>query len=358
MTPSVSSQQVSTAWAGGDERLSQLLDATNILPWEADAESWRFTFVGDQAVKLLGHQVEQWYEADFWSANIHPDDREQAIAFCLKNAAACDRYDFEYRMLTTDGRIVWIHDLVNVLRENGKAKILRGFMIDITERKQAEKELRDLGGRLINAQEEERSRIARELHDDLNQQMALLSIELEQLSQKLPPKQSSLRSQIHALWLRAQDISGEIHRLSYQLHPSKLDHLGLAAAVKSICVEMSEHQDLDVEFRQTGFPATLPNDVTLCVFRIAQESLRNVIRHSNATRAQVTLEKTETAVRLSVSDNGCGFDPEADSMKKGLGFISMRERLRLVGGEISIQSQPSQGTQIDVIVPLIVPTVQ
>ncbi len=352
MNPSVSSQRVSEAWAGGDERLTQLLDATKILPWEADAESWRFTFVGDQAVKLLGHKLEQWYEADFWSANIHPDDRDQAIAFRLKNAEALDRYDFEYRMLTTDGRTVWIHDLVNVLRVDGKPKTLRGFMIDITERKQAEKELRDLGGRLINAQEEERSRIARELHDDLNQQMALLSIELEQLAQKLPAQQAGLRGQIRALWVRAQDISGEIHRLSYQLHPSKLDHLGLAAAVKSSCIELTGHQDLKIEFHQTGFPATLPNDVTLCVFRIAQESLRNVMRHSKASRAQVTLEKTETAIRLSVSDNGCGFEPDAESAKQGLGFISMRERLRLVGGEVSIHSKPSEGTQIEVTVPI------
>lgn len=223
---------------------------------------------------------------------------------------------------------------------------------DITRRRQAEEELRYLGGRLISAQEEERSRIARELHDDLNQRMALLSIEMEQLGQKIPRKQQQLRSGLQELWTRVQEISGEIHRLSYQLHPSKLDHLGLAAALNSFCEEVSARHELRIEFRHHGFNTALPKDITLCVFRIAQESLRNVIKHSGARRAQVVLERTEREVRLRVLDAGSGFDPESAKTKKGLGLISMRERLRLVGGKISVKSQPEHGTEINVVVPL------
>jgi signal transduction histidine kinase len=225
---------------------------------------------------------------------------------------------------------------------------------DITRRRQAEEELRYLGGRLISVQEEERSRIARELHDDLNQRMALLSIEMEQLGQKIPRKQHQLRSGLQALWTRVQEISGEIHRLSYQLHPSKLDHLGLASALNSFCEELSARHEIRIEFRHNGFPAILPDDITLCVFRIGQEGLRNVIKHSGARRAQVVLERTEREVRLRVLDAGSGFDPQSAKTKKGLGLISMRERLRLVGGKISIKSQPEHGTEIDVVVPLAV----
>jgi signal transduction histidine kinase len=138
------------------------------------------------------------------------------------------------------------------------------------------------------------------------------------------------------------------------MHPSKLDHLGLVEAVKEFCDEISKHQDLKIEFRYPGFPVrkVLPKDVKLCLYRIVQESLHNVVKHSAARKALIVLEKTDQAVRLSVSDDGCGFDAETTRSKAGLGLISMRERLRFVGGEISIRSQPSRGTRIDVSVPL------
>jgi signal transduction histidine kinase len=223
---------------------------------------------------------------------------------------------------------------------------------DISERKQTEETLRDLGSRLIGAQEEERRRIARELHDGLNQKMALLSIELEQFAQRIPDWQSSLRVCVQDLWATTQEISSEIHRLSYQLHPFKLDQLGLVAAVKSFCDELTEHQEITIEFRHREIPATLPNAVTLCLFRIVQEALRNVIKHSGSREAQVVLERVGQSICLSVSDTGRGFDTVSPKMQNGLGFISMRERLRSVGGEVSIHSQPSRGTQIEVSIPL------
>lgn len=222
---------------------------------------------------------------------------------------------------------------------------------DVTRHKQAEEALRNLGGRLINAQEEERSRVARELHDDLNQQVAIMSIQLEQLGQKIPEGRQDLSLLVSGLWAKAQEISSEIHRLSYQLHPAKLDHLGLAAGIKSLCEELSERREIKIEFRHEGFPAVLSKEVTLCVFRIAQESLQNVTRHSGARDAQVVLTKTATSVHLRVSDTGCGFDMHSSQTKNGLGFISMKERLRLVGGRIAIRSQPFAGTQIDIVVP-------
>jgi signal transduction histidine kinase len=222
---------------------------------------------------------------------------------------------------------------------------------DITRTRQTEELLRDLGGRLITAQEEERSRVARELHDDLNQRMALLSVELEQLSQKLPASQSKLRFSINNVWQQAQEISTEIHRMAYQLHPSKLDHLGLVAAVKSHCLELAAHHEIEIAFKEKGCSDLLSKDVTLCLFRIVQESFRNIIKHSGARAASVVLVGTPNAIHLSVSDTGRGFDVHSLESKNGLGLISIRERLRLVGGVISIHSTP-QGTKIEVSVPI------
>ena len=222
---------------------------------------------------------------------------------------------------------------------------------DVTSARQAEEALRDLGGRLITAQEEERTRVARELHDDLNQRMALLSVELEQLSQRLPPSQLGLRSSLNKVWERAQEVSAQIHRVSYQLHPSKLDHLGLVAAVKSHCLELAALHAIKISFEEKGCAGGTSKDVTLCLFRIVQESFRNIIKHSGAREASVTLTGAPDTIHLCVSDNGRGFNVDSPESKGGLGLISMRERLRLVGGAISIYST-ARGTTIEVAVPL------
>ena len=258
----------------------------------------------------------------------------------------------EYSFPGDDG-LQWflVHAARLDLPETNRFRVLV-TLEDVTRHREAEEALRNLGGLLINAQEEERSRIARELHDDLSQQLAIMSIEIQQLGQKIPGDDQDIKGLVRGLLAKAQDISSEIHRLSYKLHPAKLDHLGLAAAIKGLCAELSDHRDVKIDFRQKGFPATLSKDVTLCVFRIAQESLQNVVRHSGAHEAQVVLRKSARALHLRVSDAGCGFDARSSRTKAGLGFISMRERLRLVGGKISIRSQPFSGTQIDVVVPI------
>ena len=330
-----------------DQRLSQLLENTRIVVWEADPETWQFTYVSEQAKKLFGYSVKQLYEPEFFVMHIHPDDRERVLSFLNKQSRIAGQHDVTFRFLAKNRRVVWVHNLVSATEGT---RSLRGFMIDITERKRAEDALKDLGGRLITAQEEERSRIARELHDDLNQRMALLSIELEQIEQDVA-QPSSLRTRVHAVQMQAQEIAADIHRLSYKLHPSKLDHLGLAAAVTSLCEELSKAGKLKIDLTLKGFPANLPSDVTLSVFRVVQESLRNCVKHSGAQSAQVVLERNNVAIRLSVSDNGCGFDSRSASLRQGLGFISMKERVRFVGGEMNVYSQPERGTRIEVSVP-------
>jgi signal transduction histidine kinase len=167
----------------------------------------------------------------------------------------------------------------------------------------------------------------------------------------VPADQNDFRESIQNVWARAQEISSEIHRVSYQLHPSKLDHLGLVAALKSLCNELGAHHEIKIAFREKGCHGLLPKEVTLCLFRIVQESLRNVIKHSGALEAAVALAGSENAIHLSVSDTGHGFDAGSREAKSGLGLISMRERLRSVGGVISIHST-AHGTKIEVSVPV------
>ena len=217
-------------------------------------------------------------EPDFLALHIHPDDKHWDIL--SKQFQVGDQYDLTFRMLANDGRVVWFQSDQCYVRY-GEPKRTCGFMIDISERKHAAESLKDLGGRLIAAQEKERSRIARELHDDFNQRLALLSIELEQLGKTIPSVPGS-RQLLEKLQRQTQEISGDIHRLSYQLHPTKLDHLGLAAAVRSLCEEVSQSANLKIEVQQNRFPPTLPKDIALCVFRVAQEALRNSVKHSGA----------------------------------------------------------------------------
>ena len=227
-------------------------------------------------------------------------------------------------------------------------KPYREFRLPDTQNEAA---LRDVAIRLITAQEEEWSRMAREIHDDLGQKLALLSLELGQLGEQI---ESSGTAQRHLLNLQnqIQEISTDVHRLAYKLHPAKLDHIGLVAGVRSLCYELTASGRLDVEFHHKGAFSKLPKELTLCLFRVAQEALRNSTIHSGAASARVFLINTGNQVRLSISDDGCGFDLSGAESESGLGLTSMRERSQIVGGTIMISSTPSSGTVIEVSVPL------
>jgi PAS domain S-box-containing protein len=331
------------------ERLIELL-GTKIVAWEGVVDGPVFTYVSEHAVAMLGYPVAQWYEPDFLASHIHQDDVHWVLTAYEEQTRLTEHFDLTFRLWASDGRLVWVQNLISVSQSEGTARI-QGFMIDVSERKRAEEALKDLGGRLIAAQEEERRRVARELHDDFNQRLALLSLELEQLGRQIQ-RPLGLSRTVERLQQQAQDIAAEIHRLSYKLHPSKLDHLGLAAAVKSLCAELTESGKVRVEFHQSGFPAALDSDTTLCLYRIAQEGLRNCVKHSGAKCARVVLTKTAGSVRLLVSDNGCGFNTKSALMEKGLGFISMKERLHVLGGEMNVYSTRLRGTRIEVSVPL------
>jgi signal transduction histidine kinase len=208
--------------------------------------------------------------------------------------------------------------------------------------------VQSLAGRLIVAQEVERSRIARELHDDFSQKLALLSIELDHLVGAADFAGGGLRH-ARAAADRAAEIATGVHNLSHELHPSRLDVLGLAPALDGLCREMSSAHGAAIAFERWPISAPIPEEAALCLFRVTQEALRNVVKHSGGRTARVSLQEQDGTVELQVIDSGRGFSPDASA--NGLGLVSMRERVSLIGGRITIHSHAGAGTRIVVAIP-------
>jgi len=223
---------------------------------------------------------------------------------------------------------------------------------DITEQKRHEQAIQDLSGRLITAQEEERSRIARELHDDISQQVAMLAIEVQQLEKRFPEDSPEDRQMVQGLWKKTHALSTAIQQLSHQLHSAKLEHLGISAALRGLCDEFSKQYKIEADFQFRQVPPRMAPDISLSLFRVAQESLHNVAKHSHARKVRLELIGTGGKVVLRVSDDGVGFDPDARENRTGLGMTSMNERIRIVGGTLSVVSNPSLGTQVEAAIPL------
>jgi len=229
--------------------------------------------------------------------------------------------------------------------------LIGGLWVQGRRRRRVELALQTLSGRLLSAQEDERRRIARELHDNLSQQMALLSMEIEQAAAQSFRSPAALARSMRQLGERTAEISTEIHGMSHRLHSAKLETLGLAAAVRGHCREVLA-QGIRVEFSEVGVPESVSHDVQLCLFRVVQEGLTNVVKHSGAREANVTLIGARDALLLSVSDCGRGFEEVDAADRDGLGLASMRERVRLIGGELTISSRSGHGTMVEARVPL------
>jgi signal transduction histidine kinase len=217
-------------------------------------------------------------------------------------------------------------------------------------RRMAAEAVSSVDRRLIDAEERERARIARELHDHTNQQLALLGIGIEDLQNDIP-NQAELRARIDQLREQTLEISADVQALSHELHSAKLDYLGLVAATQGFCTEFSEHQKLKIGFQSHDLPSPMPPDVSLCLFRVLQEALHNAAKHSGAKRFDVELWGTPDEIHLIVRDSGLGFDPKAAIKGRGLGLVSMQERIKLVKGEFSVDSQLNRGTTIHAKVP-------
>jgi len=224
--------------------------------------------------------------------------------------------------------------------------------MDITERRRAQEEIQALAGRLLSAQEEERRWIARELHDDVTQRLAVLAIETGKLERQVSHGQQVLCRQLRALHEEIIALSADVHGLSRKLHPAILEDLGLVDALAAECLRLSAHGEPRVAFTSEHVPEVIPADTALCLYRIAQEALHNILKYARAQEVQVTLMGKGEGIRLRLYDDGIGFDLSHARRQGGLGLASMRERLRLIDGRLTIRTRPGAGTHIDVWVPL------
>jgi PAS domain S-box-containing protein len=222
--------------------------------------------------------------------------------------------------------------------------------IDITERKRAEAAVANVSRKLIEAQEQERTRIGRELHDDMGQRLSLLAVQLQQLNEN-PLILPEVRSSMGELQKQASEIASDIQSLSHELHSAKLQYLGIVGAIRGFCREFGEQQKVEIDFQSHDLPMPLSPEISLCLFRVLQEALHNSAKHSGVKSFEVRLWATPDEIHLTVRDSGVGFHPEAARVGRGLGLVSMEERLKLLNGTLAIESQPKRGTTIHARVP-------
>ena len=337
-----------------EQRMSLAADAANLGIWIWD-------LVGDQIWatdkwrQLFGFEKWEWLDMHRFLQRLHPEDRDVVNQALVKARETGGDYEKEYRIILPDGRGRWIASRGRIeFDAAGNPVFMRGACLDNTARKLAEEAAHDLSGRLIHAREKEQTRLARELHDHLSQSLALLSVELEIFGQSPPREREQIGERMREFAAQVKRLSSEVHRLSHELHPAKLEQLGLVAAVQGFCKEFAVAHQMAVEFTNRAVPRAMPEAAALCLYRIAQESLNNVVKHSGGTTARVELAMEGRELRLAIVDDGVGFEPATMRVNGSLGLVSMSERARFVHGRLSIESHPGKGTRIEVRVPIAV----
>ena len=334
------------------EQYALAVDGSTDGLWDWDVPSGD-VFLSARGREILGYDDgEPVRDIASWDGRVHAEDRERVAAALRAHVEGrTPGFDVECRLIGDERGERWILSRGKAQRDaEGRAYRVAGSLTDVSDRKRAEQAVRDVSRRLIVVQEEERARLARELHDDVTQRLARLAIDAGRVEQESPDAAAveAMRGVREGL----AHLSEDVHELSYRLHPSLVEVLGLADALQAECERFSRQTALPVDVRLRQLPAPVPAGVSLCLFRIAQEALRNIGRHAKASSVDVTLQAFDGGVQLAVHDDGVGFDAASRNGPPSLGHASMRERVQLVGGEIDIESAPGQGTTILAWVPL------
>jgi len=335
-----------------EERFRVMADSSPSLVWMCDARG-RLTYLNGPRIAFTGRDPEAGY-GDNWITYVHPDDVEPVLSNLYEALKSKQPFSQEYRLRRSDGVYRWMFDVASP-RVNGDGSFggFIGSASDTTDHKLAQQALEKISGQLIEAQEKERSRIARDLHDDICQRLALLSMEIEQANRTSSGSPAATKQNLEDIRKHCSEIAGDVQSLSHQLHSSKLDYLGVVTAIRSFCSEVSKQHQVSIEFTDRNVPKHLPKDISLCLFRIAQEALHNAVKYSETNRFFVALCAIEEEVQLVVHDAGAGFDVEEAKKNRGLGLVSMQERIHLVHGRFAVDSRPGKGTRIFAAVPCV-----
>jgi PAS domain S-box-containing protein len=334
-----------------EKRFRVMADTTPALVWMCN-ENGDIAYLNERRLSFTGAHPHTGY-VDTWRAYVHPDDLKNvvdALSGALKSQQPISQ---QYRLRRQDGVYRWMFDVASP-RVNGDGSFAGfiGSAVDVTDQKVAQEALEKISGQLIEAQEKERSRLARELHDDICQRLAMLSLKIEKAGMSSGRGPLPVGSQWEQIWQECSNLTGDVQALSHELHPSILDNLGLATAVKSFCREVSEQNGVVVEFVGKNIPNSLPREISLSLFRVIQEAVHNAIKYSGEKQFEVRLQANDAEVELEVTDRGAGFDAARTSDRRGLGLVSMAERIHQVNGTFKIISEQKRGTRIQVRVPL------
>jgi PAS domain S-box-containing protein len=334
-----------------EERFRLVANTAPVMIWMAGTDRL-CTYVNQPWLEFTGRPLDAEL-GNGWVEGLHNEDLKRCLETYSQAFEQRQSFEMEYRIRRNGGEYRWILDTgVPRFNSDGTFAGYIGSCLDITDRKLAEEALTSVGRRLIEAHEEERTWIARELHDDIVQRIALLAIELERWDHDVLGSVVDKHEYLQHTRQRLFELGTDIQALSHRLHSSKLEYLGLVATAKSFCHESSEQRNVRIEFSHSDVPATIPKEISLCLFRVLQEALQNAVKHSADQNFRVEVRGTKEGISLAVRDSGIGFDWKDAMNRRGLGLISMRERLRLVNGELSIQSEPGRGTIVLARVPL------
>ena len=338
-----------------------MADTAPVMVWRAGPDQ-RCDFFNQPWLEFRGRRLQDEI-GDGWTEGVHPDDLPHCLSVYTAAWPGRESFRMEYRLQRADGEYRWVLDTgVPRLASDGTLLGYIGSCFDITERRQAEEALRaneaalrqshaeieDLAGRLITAQEAERARIARDLHDDISQQLAAISIAMSECQRPELQGSGELLEVLTAVQRQTIELAEDIRLLSHDLHPDVLKHAGLVDAVRSHCREFAKQHSIDVIVEADRDLAIPDLTTSLCLYRVVQEALRNIAKHADARQVHVTMRRIEEGVQLAVTDDGNGFTLTKARELNGLGLRSIEERIRLVGGRLSIDTAPRMGTTITV----------
>ena len=343
-------RQAENAVSESEQRFRLVADTAPVMIWMADPDHL-CTYVNQTWLNFTGRPLEAEI-GNGWRKGIHPEDVDACTKTCREMFEQRKPFELQYRLRRHDGEYRWILDTgVPRFDPDGSFAGYIGSCKDITERKLAEEALSSIGRRLIEAHEEERTWIGRELHDDIVQRLALVAVDLDQCVH-LTLQHHERNDRIDSVRSSIEEIARDVQRISRRLHSSKLEYLGLTAAARSFCKELSEQQKVKIDFSHSGLPPNLSKEVSLSLFRVLQEALHNAIKHSGARYFKVELFRAAEEVQLTVSDAGVGFDLLEAVNRGGVGLTSMQQRIQWLRGVFSINSVPGCGTTVAARVPL------
>jgi len=354
-------QRTEQALRESERRFRIMADTAPVMIVTSDLNQ-RATFFNKVWLDFTGHTLEQELGTG-WTASVHPDDREDCMTRMASSFAAGQECNLQYRLRRVDGeyRLLMCKGVPRVEAGGGFAGYI-GSLVDITELERSKEaleeyrqRLQELTAGLINAQESASRQLARELHDVFSQELASLGMQIFTLQEE-SKSDGKLAARLTDLGNRLVRLAHDIHHTSHELHPAVLEDLGLKPALADECDSFQERSGIPTRFTEESLPAVIPKDVSLCLYRITQESLRNIGKHAaDSSEVHVSVSGSPQGVTLRIEDNGEGFDVEDARRKGGLGLISMEERVRLLNGSLSIRPEPGKGSTIEVFIPIGIP---